>query len=50
MWHSSKYEHDPLRSHFDECQKNENYLLYLHFCLYIVFYIIYEVFDENVIK
>ena len=25
------FAHDPLQSYFDECQKNEIYLLYLHF-------------------
>ena len=38
-WHHINFAWDPLRSYFDECQKNEIYLLYLHFTLY--FYIIF---------
>ena len=41
--HHAIFARDPLRSYFDECQKNEIHLLYLHFVFTSILFIIYEV-------
>ena len=42
-WRPSNFARDPLRSYFDEPQKNEIHLLYLHYFFTSFLFIICEI-------